>query len=159
MTYIIVDFDLRAAVKRFLVVVFIAAGLTYLNKITSNDTWVKSGENFVLFFPVIVGTLLYGFATGAVFTAGQTAWGRAVAVVKEGNVKKIKEIIDEKPDQFPTFLMFIGWFILTLSSLYVQVPYQMLFLLFFLHLTLLTPLILAMDYWGFSDGIKKIVRK
>ena len=159
MSYIVIDFDINAAVKRLSIILVVAAVLTYLNTLTSAGTWVKSGENFVLFFPVIVGTLLYGFATGAVFSAGQSAWGRAVATVKDGNEKIIKELIEEKPDQFPTFLMFIGWFILTLSSLYVQIPYQMLFLLFFLHLTLLTPLILAMDYWGFSDGIKKIVKR
>ncbi len=123
--YTIVEFDWSAAIKRIIVVVVIAAILASLNPLTSGYTWVKAGENFVLFFPVIVGILLYGFAAGAVFG---------------------------------TFLMFIGWFILTLSSLFIQVPREMLFLLFFLHVTLMLPLILAMDYWGFTDGIKKIER-
>ena len=158
MKYKIIEFDGRVALERVLLVLVIALGMTALNTLTSRFDWVKVGENFVLFFPVIVGILLYGFATGAVFGAGQAAWSRVVAMARMGDVKDIDEIIAEKPDLFPTFLMFIGWFILVLSSMVIQVPTQMLFLLFFLHVTLMLPLILAMDYWGFTDGIKRIER-
>lgn len=159
MSYRVVEFDARAVWPKIFTVGCMSILFTFLNPLTSNHSWVKAGENFVLFFPVIVGILLYGFATGAVFAAGQAAWSRVIGVVRRGKNHEIDAILAEKPDQFPTLLMFIGWFILVLSSFMIQVPREMLFLLFFLHMTLLLPLALAMDYWGFTDGIKRVERR
>lgn len=156
--YRIVQFDIRATYTKGIWIIVLASLFTWINSVVAQNSWVKQGENFVLFFPVIVGIFLYGFATGAVFAAGQAAWSRVVEVVMRANGKEVEEVLGQKPDQFPTYLMFIGWFILTVSSFVIQVPKEMMFLLFLLHLTMLMPLALALDYWGFTDGIKRIER-
>lgn len=156
MSYRIVQFDARALVPKALLIVGMATLFTVVNVFAARAAWVKEGENFVLFFPVIVGIFLYGFATGAVFAAGQSAWSKVVEVVQRGERKEIERVLEQKPDQFPTYLMFIGWIILLASSFVIRVPQQMLFLLWLLHATMLMPLFLALDYWGFTDGIKRI---
>ncbi|MBT3249506.1 MAG: hypothetical protein HN846_05125 [Candidatus Pacebacteria bacterium] len=155
--YQIIEFNKKEFFKTISLVVMISILLTGLNFFTADYEWVKEGENYVLFFPVLVGILLYGFSVSAVFSSGQDAWNEVVKAVEENKKRDtIKRLIDKKPDFFPTFLVILGWLLLSACALLVQIPYQLYPLMFITHVVLTTPVFLALDYWGYVDGIKYI---
>ena len=154
--YRIVAFDVKAAAKQGVIIAIMSLVLTLLGRVSSEPAWVKEGENFVLFFLIFVGTLLYGFSVATVFQAGQTAWYALVEAVEMNESEKVEKLMRKKPDIFPTILVVLGWLLLTLSSLYLQVPKEMSFLMFVLMTVITTPVFLAFDYWGYTSGIKRI---
>lgn len=154
--YKITRFDKKEAIKTVLIYVAISLSLTLLNPILSAAPWVKEGENFILFFPVLVGILLYGFSVSTVFQAGQDAWNKLLEEVEDGNEKKVKVLMERAPDIFPTLLAILGWALLVTCSMLLQIPSQLLWLMFILHLVMILPIALALDYWGYDSGIKHI---
>ena len=74
------------------------------------------------------------------------------------NNPELKKALNRRPDLFPIILVIFGAGILTICSLYVQIPPEMRWVLFITLLVIYTPIILALDYWGFEAGIKSIKR-
>lgn len=155
--YKIEHFDVLKILPGMVIVVVTALATTWGNTILSQPQWVKEGENFILFYPLLVGILLYGFSVGTVFSAGQTAWKDIVDLAEENN-PELKKALKRRPDLFPIILVILGAGILTICSLYVQIPPEMHWVLFITLLVIYTPIILALDYWGFEGGIKSIKR-
>ena len=102
-----------------------------------------------------MGILLYGFLVGAVFSAGQAAWKDIVDLAGENN-PELQQALKRRPDVFPIILVILGAGILTICSLHVQIPPVLYWILFVNLLVIYTPIILALDYWGFEGGIKSI---
>ena len=155
--YEIEHLNILKAFPGLVIVVVIALATTWANTVCSEPQWVKEGENFILFFPLLMGLLLYGFSVGTVFAAGQTAW-KEIIDLAEKNDPELKNALKRRPDVFPIILIMLGAGILTICSLYIQIPPEMYWVLFITLLVIYTPIILALDYWGFEGGIKSIKR-
>ena len=169
MKYQVIWLHLPSALFSAFISLLICVGLTYLNPITTRPEWVSEGENFVLFFGVLFGGLIYAFSVVEVFKTGQEAWKKLVSAIntlersrgkteEAGLTENVERILSERPDYFLTVVAMLGWLVLVYCSLSLRIPAQMLPLFFFINLLLMLPLVLASDYWGFEGGIKRVVK-
>jgi hypothetical protein len=154
--YKIEHFNVAKAIPGLIWTFVFAGAVVFLNGHISAADWVKEGENFILFYPLLVGILLYGFSVSSVFTAGQEAWKEVVSAVEDGNDEEVERQMTRRPDVFPIILTLLGAGILSVCSVYVQIPGPMKWVLFATLVVIYYPIALALDYWGYNDGIKNV---
>src|SRR4030067_3382373 len=116
--YRVVRLDRKALAKQAFLILLVSFGLTILGRILSQPAWVKEGENFILFFAILVGTLLYGFSVATVFQAGQNDWNELVEAVEVQDIERVEQLMSNKPRFFPTLLVVLGWTLLSLYSMF-----------------------------------------
>lgn len=155
-SYKVEHFNVAKAIPGLFWTALFAAFVVFLNGHISSADWVKDGENFILFYPLLVGILLYGFSVSSVFTAGQEAWREIVSAAESGNKEEVGKLMTRRPDIFPIILTLLGAGILSICSVYIQIPEPMKWVLFATLVVIYYPIALALDYWGYEDGIKNI---
>ncbi len=153
--YKVKHFDIRKAIPGFMITITVAYAVTWLNSRVATE-WVKAGENFIFFFAVLVAVFLYGFSVGIVFTAGQRAWKEAVRAVEEKNYKEVEKHLGRHPDYIPIVLMLLGATLLSISAVYIHIPDGMRWIMLVTLVVIYSPVIFALDYWGFEDGVAYI---
>jgi hypothetical protein len=163
--YRVIDFDVEQFALKMIPIVIASSVATLLNQVVSltNPPWLAAGANGVLFVVILILSNLYLAALIAILITGSEAWNKVIVLIgepdglsPEDQEKKIKAALAKRPDSFLAIALCAIWIIMLVVGIFVYFPIELCWTFTLIALITGMLVIFAFDYWGFTDGIKRI---